>query len=235
MTAKLVFTNHAIARYKQRHARNLTLLEALRVLEEAAPEAVRLGDKSIKGDADVWAVPSLGIRLLVRTDQRPTPGEAPQNIVLTVLPQNAPQQEDAALIADLQAEARAVFAQVKAERDAIRADIEAAPAKSAQRSALQQQFDERSHQIAIVHLELVGLEHWARVLTTETKEREKTLRTQAARADEYGSRSDALRIAVNALFNIGIDNLIAHKALADISRINPGLVTDGFRTKGRQS
>jgi hypothetical protein len=75
---RLGFTTHAVNRYIKRHARHLEYADARRLLESSAAEAVRLREKTLKGDAQ-WEVASLGILLVTKPD-------GGDWVVVTVLP-----------------------------------------------------------------------------------------------------------------------------------------------------
>lgn len=233
MTAKLLFTHHAVSRYVQRHARDLTPEEARDVLESEASSAVKLGVKSAKNDADEWEIPSLGLRLLVKPDARQGPTEEPQCVVLTVLPQRRPQEDDYALIATLQAEAHAVFERVKAEREEVKARIVVVRSQSKPRtppiSSLLSKQEELAYTVKIAKLELAAIERWACVLTTETREREKTLRTQLTSDSTLALTKASLRVAIRAL--VAIDNDEARGALSEIESVHPGFLSPEFWSK----
>lgn len=235
MTAKMIFSHHAISRYVQRHAKGASQEEARRILEGAAHTAVKLGIKSANKDADEWELPSLGLRLLVKVDDRQEATEEPQHVVLTILPQRRPQAEDAALIAELQAEARAVFDRVKAERETIREEQKTRAGKpKLTRQSLPalpavKNRQELSYAVKIAKLELAAMEQWARVLTTETRECEKTARTQTVRYDTHEHTKSCLRVEIRAL--TAIDDPSAKAALEEIEALHDGFLSPNFWAK----
>jgi len=84
---RLTFTYHAVDRYVQRHAPELTIAEATRRLAAAALGAVRLKERTVRGH-DQYHLPDLDVIAVIKRD----PGRKGATVV-TILPAKAPAAE----------------------------------------------------------------------------------------------------------------------------------------------
>lgn len=226
MSGKLYFTGHAVDRYIQRHDRSLTPVQARALLEEESNDAVNTGRRSAKGDSDEWEIPSLGITLLVKPDERLAATEMTRNVVLTILPRYSPGMTfDAQLIEDLQREAREVFDRVKAEQATIETRIEEARGFAAPKPKLDRlarRRDDLQLRATIAGSELAYIMN----LNVLLKRDHETRRHEANRADNERVMRESLRIAVRALRAIADDR--ADEALRGIEQLHPGFVSPKF-------
>lgn len=233
----MIFTHHAIERYRQFHMLDRPVAtdeDARAVLETHAAEAVRLPARTHRGD-EVWAIQALGIELVVKRD-------TPDPTCVTVLPPTrfrgltplqAEHIEAAAIVAKERAAederqhteaqaavARAVAESKEAKRAAVKARSEAKAAEAVARKvdAAQAQRDlaerlrEAKNAAALAFIE-------RDILLSMLK----TMRVQMTAERDADRCRAALRIAVRALLDGG-----ATEALTRIAAIDPGLASEAF-------
>lgn len=236
------FEPHAVDRYRQRFAPDLSYDEATAALAAAAPGAIPLKERTTAGDA-LWRLPDLGVVIVTKRD----PGVT-GHVCVTVLPRSAsrdyrpvPQHlDDRMAAADLLAasiaadEARLADARravtfaastVAAERDAVKvsqvekarpAVLEATARTLAAvkvERAVTAKVEPIRSRLALAHIEMAIV-----------KEECKTIR-HALTTDETISRlKGALRLAMRALHG----EAEAADAIAGVVAVDPGLGTRAF-------
>lgn len=222
----MIFTRHAVERYRQfwmLDQPTATDAEAREILERFGPAAIHTGAKTHLGDP-IWRIEALGIEIV---------GKNESGVVtcVTVLPPPVfrgltPLQAEAVEASMRSAGERVVVA--KLERDELRSRAPIAgtkPTEPAAEKRRNQRLEDLNPIAKLAQAEQLTL---AAVL--------KTMRTQLAAEVSISRLRNALKIAVRTLCAIngdreGWQGAEAEKALAEISSIDPGLVSDEFVAK----
>lgn len=211
---RIGFTEHAIDRFVERHAPELSREEARNFLAEAAQSAVKLRQKTYSGQFQ-WQVEDSGIILVTKRD-------AGEDVCVTVLPQ--PEQHG---ISEEEMELMREYALVQPS----------VPPPAPQRN--KQGFfgtkkapvaAEGSQQIFTLSKKQVRqLLHVRHLEVAKVRQVEKTKRHFDKQAEEISKTKRALRVAIRFLLNNAWDQPDAAKqAIIDIRAIDPGFLSEGF-------
>lgn len=235
----MIFTRHAVERYRQFHLVPEASDESARIaLEGNAAEAVRLPGRTIRGD-EIWTIHALGIELVVKRDE---PDGDP--VCVTVLPPPqfrglTPMQAERVAhdltVASVRAqalEAEAVEAQkLVVQKPKPRAKTLMIPREDELLSrATEERREHRRLEMrsAIAHNEAKIARADADVLGSALK----TMRHVLHTADEARRLRGALRVALRVALRYvsrraGIDSE-ADAVISEIAEIDPGLASEAF-------
>ena len=204
---KFGFTEHAIDRFIDRHAPDLSRAEARKYLEQTALKAVRLKEKTINGQAQ-WQIED-GVVLVTKSDN----GE---NVCVTILPE--PQHRGPG------SEELEMMRQYAEAHPDTRPHRPLPPHLGLKRAEHRQFFE-----MALSDRQLRKMLHIARLDASRSKQQEKTKRHQDHQSLEVEKLRSLLRIALRAL--TGYDGTTNGEALEEVRSIEPNFLTDNFLAK----
>lgn len=207
----MIFTRHAAERYLQFHMLDVagaTIDDAYARLMSHASDARKVGARTVRGDP-VWLIESLGVELVAKHEDG-------RDICVTVLP---PVRFRG--LSPLQAEAIASRAEeLKSEMVTIAAEQSAIEIRSREvKSAAGQVFRSEQGQLKARYLN-------ANVERDILCALFKTMRQQMATDEDKVNLKRALKVALR--FISGLHSSEAVEVIAEISEIDPGLVSLAF-------
>jgi hypothetical protein len=237
----IAFTHHAVERYRERYAPEMSTRQARAALEEAAAggDVVTLRERTILGD-EQRSIPSLGIILVVKRDAGST-----DEVAVTVLPAHGPRRAPVdAAIHERAAEVRARLEELRAKRATAEIAVKAAGALPGLHVA-----DRNRKQAAIAGAKATSnvfakmiqlLEHEARIVAPMAK----AIMHEATMGNTASQAKAVARIAIRALVAIrqaatdatdrdaswsldGIEGAIT-EAMDEIASLSPGMLTPTF-------
>ncbi len=197
------FTEHAIDRFIERHAPDLSRKEARKCLEETALKAVRLKEKTINGESQ-WMLED-GIILVTKRDGGET-------VCVTILPEpyrRGPREEELEMMREY---AEANLPPITGEKR------EKAPHPNELKQFMTSALSDK---------QLRKMLHIYRLDAAKEKQRQKTIRHLDHQAKEIEKMRTVSRISINALVSIDPN----HPALEEIRAIEPIFLTQSFLLK----
>lgn len=215
---RIEFTEHAILRFIERHAPQMSMEEARDYLSTAASGAVRLKAKTIRGQTQ-WHIPANQIVLVTKPDGQ-------EHVCVTILPhkENVPRTPTEEELLEL------MFIEERSaeERKATR-KVEAAPSSQ----AINKKDPERAEKLRLFSLRGRDLSRVLQILMTQasnTKQYEKTKRHLDNNQRQYNQTKNLLRLALRYIKPHIKDDIKAKEVWDKISETEPGLVSTDFLT-----
>ena len=201
---RIGFTEHAIDRFIQRHAPELSREEAKAFLEDAALSAVKLRQKTFDGQFQ-WQVQETGIVLVTKPDS----GE---HVCVTVLPRpeaKGPSEEELELMREY------AITQPPSPPEPKTKLFRKAPAAEGSQTVFTLSKKQVRQLLHIRHLEVA-----------KVRQQEKTKRHLDKQAEEISKAKRALKVAVRFLLNNAWENPDAAKnAIIEIRAIDPVFIS----------
>lgn len=201
------FTEHAIDRFIERHAPDLSRTEARRYLEDTALKAVRLKEKTLNGETQ-WQIED-GTVLVTKRD-------CGENVCVTVLPEpfrRGPCAEELEMMRE--------YAESHPDTRPKPSLPPRLPTKRADPNEAKQFFE-----VALSDRQLRKILHIARLEASKTKQQEKTKRHLDHQSAEVEKLRSILRITLRAL--TGLDTTAGEQVLEEVRSIEPSFLSENF-------